>query len=57
MPLILDDLFVNFDEARTAAALEIFGELASDLQIVLFTHHRHVAEHPPGIAAAQPAIA
>jgi uncharacterized protein YhaN len=44
MPLILDDLFVNFDEARTAAALEIFGELARTMQVVLFTHHRHVAE-------------
>ena len=44
MPLLLDDLFVNFDERRTSAALEIFGELSGEMQVVLFTHHRHVAD-------------
>ena len=42
-PLILDDILVHFDEARTAAALELFAELSERIQIILFTHHDHVA--------------
>lgn len=44
MPLVLDDIFVNFDEARTKCGLEILQDFSSDMQVVLFTHHRHVAD-------------
>jgi uncharacterized protein YhaN len=43
-PLILDDLLVNFDDGRAAAALEIFGELSRRTQVILFTHHQHLRE-------------
>lgn len=43
LPLILDDVLVHFDESRTAAALEVFAELSERVQIILFTHHDHVA--------------
>lgn len=43
LPLILDDILVHFDESRTAAALELFAELSERMQIILFTHHDHVA--------------
>lgn len=36
-PLLLDDALVNFDEARTAAALELLREEAKQRQIILFT--------------------
>ena len=42
MPLILDDVLVNFDDARALAALDIFSELSRKTQIVFFTHHRHL---------------
>lgn len=44
MPLVLDDVLINFDEGRAAAALEILGELSDSTQILLFTHHQHVAK-------------
>ena len=44
MPLILDDVLVNFDDARALAALDIFSELSQKTQIVFFTHHRHLVE-------------
>ena len=44
IPLILDDVLVNFDDARALAALDIFSELSHKTQIVFFTHHRHLAE-------------
>ncbi|WP_150266710.1 AAA family ATPase [Paenibacillus tepidiphilus] len=44
LPLLFDDLFVNFDDGRLGAALELIGELGLRRQIVMMTCHRHVAE-------------
>lgn len=44
VPLILDDLLVNYDDARAAATLTCLGELATRTQVVLFTHHDHLVE-------------
>jgi len=44
MPLILDDVLVNFDDVRALAALDIFSELSRKTQIIFFTHHRHLVE-------------
>lgn len=44
LPLMLDDLFVNFDEGRLSAALALIGELSATRQIVMMTCHRYVAE-------------
>jgi uncharacterized protein YhaN len=43
-PLILDDVLVNFDDERAAAALAVFGELSQRTQVLLFTHHQHLRE-------------
>jgi uncharacterized protein YhaN len=43
-PLILDDVLVNFDDERAAAALAVFGELSRRTQVILFTHHQHLRE-------------
>lgn len=42
MPLIADDLFINFDDARTAAGLQVLGELSRRMQIIFLTHHDHL---------------
>lgn len=44
LPFIADDLFINFDDSRSAAGLRILGALARQCQIVFFTHHDHLAE-------------
>ena len=44
LPLVLDDVLVAFDDARVRHALEILVSLAPGLQIIVFTHHRHVAD-------------
>ncbi|HSC87095.1 MAG TPA: AAA family ATPase [Polyangiaceae bacterium] len=38
VPLVLDDLFVEFDDDRASVAFEILGELAERVQILYFTH-------------------
>jgi uncharacterized protein YhaN len=42
MPLIADDLFINFDDRRTAAGLRVLGELSRSMQVVFLTHHDHL---------------
>lgn len=44
MPFIGDDLLTSFDEARTAASLGLLAAAGRDRQMILFTHHRHVAD-------------
>lgn len=44
LPLLLDDLFVHFDDERTRAGLVVLGEMSSKMQILLFTHHERIAE-------------
>ena len=42
MPLIADDLFINFDDRRTAAGLRVLGDLSRKMQVVFLTHHDHL---------------
>jgi uncharacterized protein YhaN len=42
MPLIADDLFINFDDRRTAAGLKALGELSRSMQVLFLTHHDHL---------------
>lgn len=42
LPLIADDLFINFDDTRTAAGLRVLGELSRRMQVVFLTHHDHL---------------
>jgi uncharacterized protein YhaN len=44
LPLVLDDVLIHFDEEGARAALGVLGALASRVQILLFTHHRHNVE-------------
>lgn len=50
MPFIGDDLLTSFDEARTGATLRLLAAAGQTNQIILFTHHRHVAEIGMSIA-------
>lgn len=38
VPLVFDDLLVDFDDDRACAAFELLGELAERVQILYFTH-------------------
>ncbi len=44
LPLILDDVFVNFDPGRARGMLEAFDRFARDHQILFFTCHPAMAE-------------
>ncbi|MBC7584060.1 MAG: AAA family ATPase [Tardiphaga sp.] len=44
LPFIGDDLLTSFDEARTVATLSLLAEAGRQRQIIVFTHHQHVAD-------------
>jgi len=44
MPFVADDLFVHFDDDRAAAGLDALIALGDATQVLLFTHHRHLAD-------------
>ncbi|MFP4475267.1 MAG: AAA family ATPase [Desulfatibacillaceae bacterium] len=52
MPFVVDDILVKFDNDRAAAALKVLADLSDRVQVIFFTHHRHLVdlarEHVPG---------
>ena len=44
MPFIVDDVLIEFDDARSAAALEALLMLAKKTQVLVFTHHLSVVQ-------------
>jgi uncharacterized protein YhaN len=44
LPLVLDDIMVNFDLSRMESCLEVIRELSSRHQILFFTCHPHVRD-------------
>lgn len=43
LPLVLDDIFVNFDRVRLQHALEVLRDVSDARQVMLLTCHEHVA--------------
>jgi uncharacterized protein YhaN len=50
MPVVVDDVLVNFDDQRTAATLTCLAELSRLTQVMLFTHHAHVVDLAKSVA-------
>lgn len=44
MPLIVDDILIQFDDDRAMAALEALATLSNRTQILFFTHHRRLVD-------------
>jgi len=44
MPLVLDDVLIHADDARSEAALAVLGEVARTTQVLFFTHHARLVE-------------
>ena len=52
LPLILDDLFVHFDDDRTEAGLRVLQGLSAHVQVLLFTHHERIAAQAQAVLPA-----
>ena len=44
MPVVIDDCLVQLDDQRAGAALQVLADLATQTQVILFTHHQHLLD-------------
>ncbi|MFZ5890377.1 MAG: AAA family ATPase [Myxococcota bacterium] len=44
LPLVLDDVFIHWDDERALSGFQVLGELCQRTQVLFFTHHAHLAE-------------
>jgi uncharacterized protein YhaN len=44
IPFVADDLLINYDDDRAAAALSVLHDLSRQTQVLFFTHHPHLCE-------------
>lgn len=44
LPIVLDDILVNFDGIRLEKTLDVIEEMANRHQILIFTCHNHISE-------------
>ncbi|HYD59568.1 MAG TPA: AAA family ATPase [Noviherbaspirillum sp.] len=44
LPFIADDLFINYDDGRSAAGFEALAALSEKTQVIYLTHHDHLVE-------------
>jgi uncharacterized protein YhaN len=42
LPFIADDLFINYDDARSKAGFEALKELSEQTQVIFLSHHDHL---------------
>jgi uncharacterized protein YhaN len=54
LPFLADDLFVNFDDDRARAGLQVLAELARSTQVLVFTHHAHLVQIARDVAEIAP---
>ncbi len=52
LPFVVDDVLVQFDDARTRATLEALAEFSRHTQVIVFSHHRRVREEVQALASA-----
>lgn len=43
-PFVADDVMETFDDARAAATVDLFAEMAGRSQVIYLTHHRHLCD-------------
>ena len=44
LPLIIDDILIQFDDARAMAALSVLMRMSQHRQVIFFTHHKHLLD-------------
>ncbi len=56
LPVIIDDVLVNFDRGRARSTLQALCEVARSTQVLLFTCHEHIVDLTREIAQEVPVL-
>ena len=43
LPFVCDDILQTFDDDRATAAMQALVQLSENVQVILLSHHRHLA--------------
>ncbi|MEZ4381087.1 MAG: AAA family ATPase [Nannocystaceae bacterium] len=54
LPVIIDDVLVNFDQGRARRSLEALCEVSRATQVLLFTCHQHIVDLTRAVAPEAP---
>ncbi|WP_409332324.1 AAA family ATPase [Trujillonella humicola] len=57
LPVVLDDVLMTFDDERTAAALRVLAELSRQWQVIVLSHHAHIASLARELGCAELTVA
>jgi len=52
LPFIVDDILIQFDDARARATLAALADFSNRAQVILYTHHNRVAEEAAKLEGA-----
>jgi uncharacterized protein YhaN len=44
MPVVVDDIVINFDDASASATFRVLADLSRKTQVLFFTHHEHLLD-------------
>ena len=44
LPIVMDDVFVNFDDTRREHVLDILRDFSRDRQVIILSCHEHLLE-------------
>ena len=53
LPLIADDLFINYDDTRARAGLQALAKLSKATQVIFLSHHAHLVPVAQSVFGAQ----
>ena len=53
LPLIADDLFINYDDGRARAGLQALASLSQSTQVIFLSHHAHLVPVAQSVLGAR----
>ena len=53
LPLIADDLFINYDDGRARAGLQALASLSQSTQVIFLSHHAHLVPVAQSVFGSQ----
>ena len=52
IPVVVDDIVINFDDAAASATFKVLADLSTKTQVLFFTHHEHLIDRATAILGA-----
>jgi uncharacterized protein YhaN len=57
LPVVVDDILINFDDEASSATFRVLADLSRKTQVLFFTHHEHLLERAAAAVGASAFLA